>query len=370
MSGLREYEGDRARALKRLSARCSCRGRATSCSRGRTPNSRAPTRRLPRSRRASAPTPEVPAAPAPTEAQRALAETLDQQKLLAIYDDIAQADRAFLDTHDLVTVPTRRSDHPCASTPAGMIPLTGDGGSMNPPRRRPLERRLVERQAHGHRVDVDALRARRGRAQNLPALGHGTVHAAHGACQDITCSCHLLGLNRRFAGSPGQLPRRGRAFTRRKCSGPRAGIDRPSRSTACSARIAAASAASCDGGYRARRGGRSSKAANWKRSAGQPGAAWTERHAVHSLARATPIRLLHRQTGWWTCATAWKMGAVPRARVPRRHCSPRGSIGRSSGGSCGRTGPRCRQGLRSAKPPARAGARHRTISVRQAPGLL
>lgn len=76
---------------------------------------------------------EVPAAPAPTEAQRVLAETLDQQKLLAIYDDIARADREFLDTHDLVTVPASVGPIHARPTPAGMIPLTGDGGSMNPP---------------------------------------------------------------------------------------------------------------------------------------------------------------------------------------------------------------------------------------------
>ncbi|MFN8587098.1 MAG: DUF885 domain-containing protein [Candidatus Eisenbacteria bacterium] len=76
---------------------------------------------------------EMPAAPTPTEAQRTLAATLDQQQLLAIYDDIAKADRAFLDSHDLVTVPKAVGPIHARPTPAGMIPLTGDGGSMNPP---------------------------------------------------------------------------------------------------------------------------------------------------------------------------------------------------------------------------------------------
>ncbi len=76
---------------------------------------------------------ELPMAPSPTEAQLALAATLDQQQLLGIYDDIAKADRAFLDSHDLVTVPSSVGPIHARPTPAGMIPLTGDGGSMNPP---------------------------------------------------------------------------------------------------------------------------------------------------------------------------------------------------------------------------------------------
>ncbi|MBI5169113.1 MAG: DUF885 domain-containing protein [Candidatus Eisenbacteria bacterium] len=79
------------------------------------------------------PNAEIPPAPVPTEAQRALASTLDQQRLLAIYDDITRTQREFLDTHDLVTVPASVGPIHARPTPAGMIPLTGDGGSMNPP---------------------------------------------------------------------------------------------------------------------------------------------------------------------------------------------------------------------------------------------
>lgn len=76
---------------------------------------------------------EVPAAPAPTEAQRALAATLDQQQLLALYDEVTRTQRAFLDTTDLVTVPASVGPIRARPTPEAMIPLTGDGGSMNPP---------------------------------------------------------------------------------------------------------------------------------------------------------------------------------------------------------------------------------------------
>ena len=48
---------------------------------------------------------EPPTAPAPTPEQRALAATLDQRKLLSLYDEIERNYRAFLDTTDLVTVP-------------------------------------------------------------------------------------------------------------------------------------------------------------------------------------------------------------------------------------------------------------------------
>ncbi len=75
----------------------------------------------------------IPAAPAPTEAQRALAAALDQRKLLALYDDVAATERAFLDTFPLVTLPKSMGPIHARPTPQAMIPLTGDGGSMNPP---------------------------------------------------------------------------------------------------------------------------------------------------------------------------------------------------------------------------------------------
>ncbi len=76
---------------------------------------------------------DIPAAPAPTPEQRALAATLDQQKLLALYDEVARSDRAFLDSARIVTVPAEVGPIHARPTPEGMIPLTGDGGSMNPP---------------------------------------------------------------------------------------------------------------------------------------------------------------------------------------------------------------------------------------------
>jgi hypothetical protein len=76
---------------------------------------------------------DVPAAPAPTPEQRVLAENLDQAKLLALYDEVARTERAFLDTTALVTVPAAVGPIHARPTPEAMIPLTGDGGSMNPP---------------------------------------------------------------------------------------------------------------------------------------------------------------------------------------------------------------------------------------------
>jgi uncharacterized protein (DUF885 family) len=77
--------------------------------------------------------PRVSPAPAPTPAQLELAKELDQDKLLGLYDEITRADREFLDTSDLLTVPAGVGPIRARPTPEAMIPLTGDGGSMNPP---------------------------------------------------------------------------------------------------------------------------------------------------------------------------------------------------------------------------------------------
>jgi uncharacterized protein (DUF885 family) len=77
--------------------------------------------------------PKVSTSPAPTDAQRQLAKDLTQEKLLGLYDDIARDDRAFLDKSDLMTIPAGVGPIHARPTPEAMIPLTGDGGSMNPP---------------------------------------------------------------------------------------------------------------------------------------------------------------------------------------------------------------------------------------------
>jgi hypothetical protein len=76
---------------------------------------------------------DMPAAPAPTVEQRSLAGTLDQPGLLALYDGVTRAQRAFLDSAGIVTVPAAVGPIYARPTPDAMIPLTGDGGSMNSP---------------------------------------------------------------------------------------------------------------------------------------------------------------------------------------------------------------------------------------------
>lgn len=68
-----------------------------------------------------------------TSAQKKLAKELTQEKLLALYDDVARDDRAFLDKSELMTIPAAVGPVRARPTPDAMIPLTGDGGSMNPP---------------------------------------------------------------------------------------------------------------------------------------------------------------------------------------------------------------------------------------------
>ena len=76
---------------------------------------------------------QVKTPPAPTQAQKELAAGLTQEKLLALYDKIARDDRAFLEKSGLVTVPAGVGPIRARPTPEAMVPLTGDGGSMNPP---------------------------------------------------------------------------------------------------------------------------------------------------------------------------------------------------------------------------------------------
>ena len=77
--------------------------------------------------------PRISAQLTATPAQIELARDLDQDKLLELYDQITRADREFLDKSDLLTVPAGLGPIRARSTPEAMIPLSGDGGSMNPP---------------------------------------------------------------------------------------------------------------------------------------------------------------------------------------------------------------------------------------------
>jgi hypothetical protein len=75
----------------------------------------------------------APPAPVPTAEQVAAARALDQAGLLAIYDGIVEANRAATIRGGWVSIPPEVGPLRTRPTPAGLIPLTGDGGSMNPP---------------------------------------------------------------------------------------------------------------------------------------------------------------------------------------------------------------------------------------------
>ena len=74
----------------------------------------------------------LPAAAPPTDDERALAASLDQAGVLALYDRMVAEDLAALRAMDVVTVPTALPPMRARPTPEALIPLTGDGGSMNP----------------------------------------------------------------------------------------------------------------------------------------------------------------------------------------------------------------------------------------------
>lgn len=58
---------------------------------------------------------------------------LDQASLLALYDAIQQRLRAHIESTGFVTIPSGVGAVRTRVTPDAMVPLTGDGGSMNPP---------------------------------------------------------------------------------------------------------------------------------------------------------------------------------------------------------------------------------------------
>lgn len=77
--------------------------------------------------------PHVEAPPPATPQQKELARTLTRDKLLALYDAIPIADRKAVVRAGMVTIPAQVGPIHARETPDAMVPLTGDGGSMNPP---------------------------------------------------------------------------------------------------------------------------------------------------------------------------------------------------------------------------------------------
>ena len=76
--------------------------------------------------------PSLAADPKATPEQLALAKSLTREKLLALYSRIAVDDRAALEKSGMITVPSGVGPILARETPDAMVPLTGDGGSMNP----------------------------------------------------------------------------------------------------------------------------------------------------------------------------------------------------------------------------------------------
>ena len=77
--------------------------------------------------------PKLAPAPKPTPEQIELAKSLTREKLLGLYDRIPEDDRKALEASGVVTVPAGVGPIRARETPDAMVPLTGDGGSMNPP---------------------------------------------------------------------------------------------------------------------------------------------------------------------------------------------------------------------------------------------
>lgn len=71
--------------------------------------------------------------PPPTPEETAEAEGLTKAGLLSLYEDMVAEDLAALRAMDVITVPPDLPPVRARETPDALIPLTGDGGSMNPP---------------------------------------------------------------------------------------------------------------------------------------------------------------------------------------------------------------------------------------------
>jgi Bacterial protein of unknown function (DUF885) len=72
-------------------------------------------------------------APPPTPAEQAAAEGMDRDSFLGLYDRMVQTNLDLLRGMGKVSVPPDLAPMRARETPAALIPLTGDGGSMNPP---------------------------------------------------------------------------------------------------------------------------------------------------------------------------------------------------------------------------------------------
>ncbi|MFT3700162.1 MAG: DUF885 family protein [Kofleriaceae bacterium] len=76
---------------------------------------------------------QLPDPPAPTAAQRERATDLTRDSLLEMYDAIEAELRAATIKAGFVTIPASVGPIHARETPDAMVPLGGDGGSMNPP---------------------------------------------------------------------------------------------------------------------------------------------------------------------------------------------------------------------------------------------
>lgn len=75
-----------------------------------------------------------PVTPAlPTAEQQARVVAFDQAALVALYDRVSEAHRAATERAGWVSVPATVGPIRARPTPPALVPLTGDGGSMNPP---------------------------------------------------------------------------------------------------------------------------------------------------------------------------------------------------------------------------------------------
>ncbi len=77
--------------------------------------------------------PRLQSKPALSPELKQTAAQLNQASLLALYDDIQVRNRAAIEAAGFLTIPAGVGPVRARVTPDAMVPLTGDGGSMNPP---------------------------------------------------------------------------------------------------------------------------------------------------------------------------------------------------------------------------------------------